>query len=496
MNWRRFALFAALSGTLAIGACDSEESDDDDDGTSSGTAAGSTTGTGTGTGTGSGSPSGSTTGTGTGTGTTTGSGGGGGDGGGGGQGGGGGAADSGHVCADPADVSDAQSWPYELTGTFDDDTGPFGDCIENIDEPANTVWFAYTPAADGTYWIYAQNNTDTNAYSGMSVFEGLDCDPYGTEIACGEFGGTGALLSAEMTNGQPYLIQFHTDGEDYTMVDPAITIELEAEHGQTCADPEDLSGVTEWPHQMWGVFDDDPTATGSCVDDDHFNAVWLSYQPASAGTYRVIAVNGTGTYAYSRLAVFTGLECDPYGDELGCATADTYYVAVTGLELTDGEDYLILFHTDGDDYTMEHPAIIIEPDDPETECTNWVDDDWDNMPDCIDPTDCQTLGDCTPGSEALGDACTQHSDCSTNAGNDPMCADEANTGFPGGMCTEGCDLNNDDCGDDGICAAQGWANDTGACLKLCPNGDDDCRTADGYSCQYSSGLDTDICWPE
>src|SRR5262245_33493350 len=69
-------------------------------------------------------------------------------------------------------------------------------------------------------------------------------------------------------------------------------------------------------------------------------------------------------------------------------------------------------------------------------CGNLVDDDGDGLVDCLDP-DCQPRAACNPGTKHYGEPCTHHNECASN-GRDPLCLKEAQTGFPGGYCSEFC----------------------------------------------------------
>jgi hypothetical protein len=128
--------------------------------------------------------------------------------------------DPGTACTNPYDVTGA-TFPVQLTGTFDDDPAVGGSCDAT---PTNVVWFSYTPDATDIYRIDLVNNSDTNAYSRVAVFESTSCSPYGTELTC--VTATSKSISAEvtLTAGTSYLIPFFTDGDVYTMIDPEITI--------------------------------------------------------------------------------------------------------------------------------------------------------------------------------------------------------------------------------------------------------------------------------
>lgn len=128
---------------------------------------------------------------------------------------------AGENCSVADDLSSA-SFPYTLTGTFDNDVAEGSTCDTS---PTNVVWYSYTPTVTQAYDISAVNNTTTNAFSRLAVFEGTMCNPLGAEVTCTtNLATTAALTGVTLTAGTTYLIAFHTDGNTYTMVDPEITI--------------------------------------------------------------------------------------------------------------------------------------------------------------------------------------------------------------------------------------------------------------------------------
>jgi hypothetical protein len=117
---------------------------------------------------------------------------------------------------------------------------------------------------------------------------------------------------------------------------------------------------------------------------------------------------------------------------------------------------------------------------PEAECANNTDDDGDSLLDCEDP-DCQDEAACVPGSKAVGLDCTAATDCYATQ-NDPFCIDETYWGYPGGYCSEFCDLKGggNGCGPGAICT--NWlplASGGGVCMHTCAN-NAQCRA--GYTC--------------
>jgi hypothetical protein len=118
---------------------------------------------------------------------------------------------------------------------------------------------------------------------------------------------------------------------------------------------------------------------------------------------------------------------------------------------------------------------------PESICDDWVDNDGDLFYDCSDDTACAGTPACTPGAGPVGAPCTTHSDCASNAGSDPACFVE-DFGFPGGHCSEWCDIQAQDCAAGSTCSQLyfgGVALPEGLCLIACTSSAD-CPT--GYTC--------------
>jgi hypothetical protein len=259
----------------------------------------------------------------------------------------------GEACSTAVDISSA-SFPYDLTGTFDYDFVG-GSCDTTA---TNAVFYRFTPETTGAYRINTENFTTTNAYARLSVFAGAGCGPYGPEVTCVTTSTKTAQAIVDMTGGTTYLIQVYTDGDSYTMVNPRISVVPHVfQAGEACSTAVDIS-LASFPHTLTGTFDYD-FAGGSC-DTTSNNAVFYTYTPTSNGPFRIDAVNATTTSASSRLAVFAGAGCSPYGAEAACVT--TYdKTAMAVVEMTAGTPYLIQFYTSGDTYTMVNPQITIAP---------------------------------------------------------------------------------------------------------------------------------------
>ncbi len=259
--------------------------------------------------------------------------------------------DPGTVCADPVDVT-AGPMPVQVSGTFDQDPATGGSCDTT---PTNAVWFSYTAPTTDVYRVNVQNHSTSSAYSRLAVFEGSSCAPLGTELECLAVSSKTATTSLSLTQGTTYLILFHTDGNSFSMVDPEISVAL-YDQGMLCTTAMDVT-AGPFPYQLNGTFDQDPSQGGTC-DTSPTNAVWFQYTAPTTDIYDITAVNNTLTGAYSRLAVFQGSGCNPFGPQLECITPSSK-TASTTLSLTGGQTYLILFHTDGNSYSMVNPELDI-----------------------------------------------------------------------------------------------------------------------------------------
>jgi len=258
-------------------------------------------------------------------------------------------------CSEAVDVSSV-SFPFGRTGDFVVDPADGGSCDTT---PNNAVYYTYTAPSTGWYTIDLVNNTTDNSFSRVAVFATTNCSPLGVELACDTANGLSVSTSVELTAGQAYLILFYTDGDTWSMEDPEISITpLVIGPGAECSTAIDVSGVT-FPFVVSGTFDLDPIQGGTC-DTTPDNAVFFRYTPTSSGWFQIELENDTTTVAYSRMVVFETAACSPYGPEVVCLTANSLDISVN-VDLTAGQTYLILFHTDGDIYTMVDPQITIGP---------------------------------------------------------------------------------------------------------------------------------------
>jgi Lamin Tail Domain len=260
---------------------------------------------------------------------------------------------AGDSCGDTVDLSSA-TFPHSLTGTFPHDPATGFSCDT---DPTNVVWYEFTPSTTGIYTFDATNNTTDDAYAGMVVLDGASCAPYDTELFCTLTQEKFASDSDLLTAGNTYLIAFFTDADEYSMVDPTITITSTAVGpGDDCPAPIDLTSVT-FPHQVTGEFVVDPSTGFSCYGAPT-NVVWYQYTAPTTGTYDITATNNTTTDAWAGMVVLDGTGCATYDTELDCSTYSGTSAGST-VTFTAGSTYLIAFFTDENYYTMVDPTITI-----------------------------------------------------------------------------------------------------------------------------------------
>lgn len=186
--------------------------------------------------------------------------------------------------------------------------------------------------------------------------------------------GTGTMGAVTENSSTTYSVDFTgvADGDAYTLSvgvgvtdscgtalgGPTDIIIAIQGPGAICSSPADVTSET-FPFHLYGVFDDDPSAGGSC-DPSPNNAVWFTFTPPPTTSYTIQLQNHTTTFAYSRVAVFQTIACGPYGAEIACEANSSRSISTT-VNLTQGITYLILFYTDGESYTMVNPEITITP---------------------------------------------------------------------------------------------------------------------------------------
>ena len=185
------------------------------------------------------------------------------------------------------------------------------------------------------------------------------------------------------------------------------------------------------------------------------------------------------------LAVRT--ECDNASTEDYCIddNAGTFSNESLDVPVTDGVKFFLVIDgvNDSDaDYLSLQMANEI--------CTDFFDNDGDMFMDCED-SGCSSDPGCVPGTDATSDACTAHTECSSNANDDPFCIDDFFWGWPNGYCSEFCDLGADDCASGSVCGDPMITfSGNGLCLKTCANAAD---CPNGYTCSDTYSTGTDAC---
>jgi hypothetical protein len=127
----------------------------------------------------------------------------------------------------------------------------------------------------------------------------------------------------------------------------------------------------------------------------------------------------------------------------------------------------------------------------ETDCGNLRDDDLDDDIDCAD-SGCAGDPVCVPGTGAIGERCSMHSDC-RGAGGPPICLGPEQ-GYGGGSCSAFCDpAVEHDCGDGAVCVDDGvGVYPAWICIPVCdPLEPTSCRI--GYECVDRGGVN--VCVP-
>jgi hypothetical protein len=175
------------------------------------------------------------------------------------------------------------------------------------------------------------------------------------------------------------------------------------------------------------------------------------------------------------------------------ADAGTYFLVVDGVTAEDAGDYTATARLrevmdEGEECDTEGVLSRCKRGlgcNPETltctqelDCTNITDDDGDGFIDCEDADQCHQDDVCLPGDGLTGDACLDPSDCFANA-NDPFCWDEVQLGYPGGSCSEFCNLGADDCGLVGTCVDFNLPSGNGLCLQVCASSEE---CPENYAC--------------
>lgn len=247
----------------------------------------------------------------------------------------------------------------------------------------------------------------------------------------------------------------------------------------SCASPKNLSVPGSSDGDTTGRPD---TVSASCSTQSGSEAIYRLDAPQTGPmTVYVSSWSGADVSVSIRSACGddqTELKCvndygpNQFGDEvltLDVVAGQTYYLVVEAASGISGQFFV----------NTSIPK-------PENWCIDFFDDDNDGYVDCDDATACQATFDCMPGATPVGQPCFSNNECVAN-NNDPVCLDKGQ-GFPGGYCSEWCDLVNQDCPGDAVCADLGLSIN-GVCLDGCTM-DSDCSA--GYAC-VDKGYPSKVC---
>jgi hypothetical protein len=192
-------------------------------------------------------------------------------------------------------------------------------------------------------------------------------------------------------------------------------------------------------------------------------------------------------YVSANFSVSVRTSCDDDASEIGCTNQQVNDRITLLFPVTMGQTYFLMIDgmtpADAGPFTLILNAVT-----PETNCADFLDNDFDGYVDCDDPTACQSLPACVPGATPTGQACSANTDCTANH-NDPICLQLFQ--FPNGYCSEFCDTTLQDCSPGNVCYAGLNLSVHGVCLHTCA-ADSDCRIADGYGC-VDKGLAGKVC---
>jgi hypothetical protein len=364
-------------------------------------------------------------------------------------------------CTDPCAVAFVVPEPYFENG--------------QIDGSPNVLASSCAPGGGPEALVAVEATTDGDmSASAWSDFNGaisvrMACDDVTTEIACVNSVGSGdqESVSFPVTAGTVYYVVFEA-----LQPDAVGFYDLNVQQLL----PED------WCE---GQFDDDQDGFVDCDDPTSCKGIDFNCQPGVAPYGSTCFQNSTCSaddgdpICLDWQQGFNNGYCSEFCDGPGDCAGDGVCV-----------DINISFHGvcfDGCTTTADCPAgttcvdsgngelICDKP--PEVNCLDYDDNDFDGLIDCQDPTACAQSFACQPGSLPAGAPCNIHLECAAN-NNDPFCIDQFHFGWPGGYCTQYCDLALDDCPAGSACGP----NPVGSgdvCLQTCA-APGDCRP--GFFC--------------
>ena len=295
------------------------------------------------------------------------------------------------------------------------------------------------------------------------------CDDAASEIACVNNSGANGQesVSFPVTAGTVYYVVFEALQPNAVGFYDANIQQLFPEDFCEFQNDEDLDGFVDC---------DDPT---NCKGIDFACQPGVSTYGATCFSNNNCAATGGDPICLDWNQGFNNGYCSEFCDGPGDCAGDGVCV-----------DLNISFHgvcLDGCNTTSDCPPgtscvdsgngelVCYQP--PELNCLDYADNDSDGLEDCQDPSACATSFACQGGILPAGSPCSIHQECESND-NDPFCIDQFHIGWPGGYCSQYCDIGLNDCPSGSVCDNWFVAN-APICLETC-TGPADCRP--GYFC--------------
>ena len=366
-------------------------------------------------------------------------------------------------CTDPCAVVFSVPEPYFESG--------------NIDGSPDVLSSSCAPGGGAEALVAVEASIDGDMSAGVwSDFNGAlsirtACNDVATEIACVNNVGTNAQesVSFPVTAGTTYYVVFEAlqpDAIGYYDLNVQQLL------------PEDWCD---------GQFDEDQDGFVDCDDPTSCKGIDFNCQPGAAAygstcfQNNTCSASGGDPICLNWQQGFNNGYCSEFCDGPGDCAGDGVCV-----------DINISFHGvcfDGCLTTADCPAgttcvdsgngqlICDKP--PEVNCLDYADNDFDGLIDCQDPTLCATSFACQGGALPTGSPCSIHLECESN-NNDPFCIDQFHLNWPGGYCSQYCDIALGDCPAGSVCTDNFVAN-APICLETC-TGPADCRP--GYFCSF------------
>jgi hypothetical protein len=206
----------------------------------------------------------------------------------------------------------------------------------------------------------------------------------------------------------------------------------------------------------------------------------------------VMIVDVTPDLANYSVSVRTA--CASVTSELACSNTpnqgEFFGDFVVGAPVTVGQTYFVVVQgmtpLDVGQYTLTLSFAA-----PETDCNDFVDNDFNGYTDCDDMNCQMTSTSCVPGTVATGQACSENPDCAA-MGHNPVCLDSSDfPAFPNGYCSQFCDTTAQNCPAGNVCYGGLNISKDGVCMQSCTT-TADCRASEGYAC-VNRGLSTNVC---